>query len=116
MTGAWSTVLSASYMRTADDWLPNASWAGDGGYFVSSSLATATPTTIKKPRHMQPVVNISLTNTKVLLVCPLPRYVSCKPCSDLFDSEDCEDEWLEIQDQHISLFGEGGGVVLTLTF
>ncbi len=110
-------ISNVAYMGTDEDGLPSpAVRSGDGTYHITGSLTTAPPTKIKKALECcAPLAGI-LKKTRVLLICPIPRYVASKCCTDPmhienFNSSEYDDELLECQDQHRRLLGTWGATV-----
>jgi hypothetical protein len=112
-------ISNVAYMGTDEDGLPSpAVRSGDGIYHITGSLTTAPPTTIKKTlEHCAALAGI-LKKTRVLLICPIPRYVTNKCCTDPthienFNNPDYDDELLGCQDQHrqiLSVWGVSVGL------
>jgi hypothetical protein len=112
---------NTAYMGTDDKGLPFPAFrAGDGSYHVADTLTTALPTTLKKTLDLCNPIGKKLLNTKVILVCPTPRYVLEKCCNepthiDNFNNDDYGDDLTDFQDQHRRLLG-GWGVSVGLNF
>jgi hypothetical protein len=112
---------NTAYMGTDDEGLPLPAFrSGDGSYHVAGMLTTAPPTTLKRTLDLCTQIGKKLANTKVILVCPTPRYVLEKCCNDPnhidnFNNDDYGDDLTDFQDQHRRLLG-GWGVSLGLNF
>jgi hypothetical protein len=112
---------NTAFMGTDDEGLPLPAFrASDGSHHVAGTLTTAPPTTLKKTLDLCSAFAKKLTNTKVVLVCPTPRYVLGKCCNETshienFNNEDYGDDLTEFQDQHRRLLG-GWGVAVGLNF
>jgi hypothetical protein len=95
-----------AFMGTDMDGLPTpAIKSGDGRYHILGSLTTAPPTVLKKTLELCVPLANAAKGAKVVLVCPIPRYVKTKCCDDPshitnFGNEDYEDELMDFQDQH----------------
>jgi hypothetical protein len=73
---------NVAFMGTDRDGLPAPAYrADDGRYHVVGTLTTAPPTTLKKYLENCEELAGLLKDTKVLLVCPIPRYLTQKCCS-----------------------------------
>jgi hypothetical protein len=112
-------ISNIAYMGTDEDGLPSPAFrSGDGTYHIPGSLTTAPPTTIKKALEHCAALAGMLKKTRVLLICPIPRYVASKCCVDSkhienFENPDYDDELLECQDQHrriLSVWGASAGL------
>jgi hypothetical protein len=112
---------NTAYMGTNEDGLPLPAFrADDGSYHVIGTLTTAPPTTIKKTLDMCTQLGKKIDKSRVILVCPTPRYVVGKCCDDPkhidnFNSSDYRDDLNEFQDQHRRLLG-GRGVTTGINF
>jgi hypothetical protein len=112
---------NTAYMGTDDDGLPLPSYReGDGSYHIAGTLTTAPPTTLRKTLDNCSELVKKLHRSRVILVCPTPRYVVEKCCKDPchienFGSSDYLDDITEFQDQHRRLLG-GWGVSAGLNF
>ncbi len=112
---------NTAYMGTDEEGLPLPSYReGDGGYHIAGTLTTAPPTTLRKTLDNCAELGKKLLNSRVILVCPTPRYVVGKCCDDPshienFGSNDYADDLTEFQDQHRRLLG-GWGVATGLNF
>ncbi len=110
-------ISNVAYMGTDEDGLPSpAVRSGNGTYHITGSLTTAPPTKIKKALEHCAALAGSLKKTRVLLICPIPRYVASKCCTDPthienFNSSEYDDELLECQDQHRQLLSTWGASV-----
>jgi hypothetical protein len=97
---------NVAYMGTDGDGLPAPAYrADDGRFHVVGTLTTAPPTTLKKYLENCEELVCLLKDTKVLLVCPTPRYLTQKCCSkvnhiDNFGSPDYDDDFYDFQEQH----------------
>jgi hypothetical protein len=97
---------NAAFIGTDDDGLPTpASRAGDGSYHIIGSLTTSPPTALKRALSNCNSPCGVLSGSKVLLVCPIPRYVTKGCCEDLthvtnISGPEYDDELLDFQDQH----------------
>ncbi len=114
---------NTAYMGTDGDGLPLPSYReGDCSYHVAGTLTTAPPTTLKKTLDICSELGKKLLETRVILVCPTPRYVVGKCCNDPshidnFGSHEYGDDFTEFQDQHRRLLGGGvSQLALTLRF
>jgi hypothetical protein len=110
-------ISNIAYMGTDEDGLPSPAFrSGDGTYHIPGSLTTAPPTTIKKALEHCATLAELLKKTRVLLICPIPRYVTGKCCADPthienFESPDYDDELLECQDQHRRILSAWGTTI-----
>ncbi len=72
-----------AFMGTDVDGLPTpAIRSGDGKYHIQGSLTTAPPTVLKKALELCVPLANAAKGAKVVLVCPIPRYVKTKCCDD----------------------------------
>jgi hypothetical protein len=101
-------------MGTDDDGLPTpASRGGDGSYHIIGSLTTSPPTALKKALANCNSLCGVLSGSKVLLVCPIPRYVTKGCCDDPthvtnISGPEYDDELLDFQDQHRKILATWG--------
>jgi hypothetical protein len=108
-------------MGTDEEGLPLPAFrAGYGSYHVAGSLTTAPPTTLKKTLDLCSQIGKKMASSRVILVCPTPRYVVGKCCNDPshidnFNSDEYGDDLTDFQDQHRQLLG-GWGVAIGLNF
>ncbi len=84
--------------------------AGDGRYHIVGALTTAPPTALKKTLELCNPLAERVKETKVVLVCPIPRYVKTKCCDNPshitnFASGEYEEELMDYQDQHRKILG-----------
>jgi hypothetical protein len=84
--------------------------AGDGRYHIMGALTTAPPTALKKALELCNPLAQTVKENKVVLVCPIPRYVKTKCCDDTshitnFAGGDYEEELMDFQDQHRKILG-----------
>jgi hypothetical protein len=87
--------------------------AGDGRYHIMGALTTAPPTALKKALEICNPLAQAVKENKVVLVCPIPRYVKTKCCDDTshitnFAVGDYEEELMDFQDQHRKILGGVG--------
>jgi hypothetical protein len=105
---------NTAFMGTDDEGLPLPAFrASDGSHHVAGTLTTAPPTTLKKTLDLCNSLAEKLLNSKVVLVCPTPRYVLEKCCSEPshienFNNDDYGDDLTDFQDQHRRLLGGWG--------
>ncbi len=98
-----------AFMGTDVDGLPTpAIKSGDGKYHILGSLTTAPPTVLKKTLELCVPLANAAKGARVVLVCPIPRYVKTKCCDDPshitnFGNEDYEEELMDIQEQHCKI-------------
>jgi hypothetical protein len=72
---------NVAFMGTDSDGLSAPAYrANDGRYHVVGTLTTAPPTTLKKYLENCEELACLLKDTKVLLACPIPRYLIQKCC------------------------------------
>jgi hypothetical protein len=97
---------NVAFMGTDGDGLPAPAYrADDGRFHVVGTLTTAPPTTLKKYLENCEELACLLKDTKVLLVCPTPRYLTQKCCSKVnhienFGNPEYEEEFHDFQEQH----------------
>jgi hypothetical protein len=112
---------NTAYMGTDEDGLPLPAFrAGDSSYHIAGTLTTTPPTTMKKTLDMCSQLGKKLNNSRVILICPTPRYVVGKCCNDPnhidnFNSSEYGDDLTEFQDQHRRMLG-GWGIATELNF
>jgi hypothetical protein len=101
---------NVAFMGSDSDGLPTpAVRAGDGRYIVGA-LTTAPPTALKKTLDLCTPLAEAVRETRVVLVCPIPRYVKTKCCDDPshitnFGTGDYEEELMDFQEQHRKILG-----------
>ncbi len=99
-------ISNVAYMGTDKDGLPTPSIrGGDGRYHVTGTLTTAPPTTLKKNLECCNLIADNIRMANVILICPVPRYVSEKCCNNPAHIEnhsnaDFDEEISEYQEQH----------------
>jgi hypothetical protein len=97
---------NVAFMGTDGDGLPVPAYrADDGRFHVVGTLTTAPPTTLKKYLENCEELVCLLKDTKVLLVCPTPRYLTQKCCSkanhiDNFGNPEYDEDFHDFQEQH----------------
>ncbi len=102
---------NVAFMGSDSDGLPTpAIRAGDGRYHIVGALTTAPPTALKKTLELCTPLAEAAKETRVILVCPISRYVKTKCCDDPshitnFGSEDYDDELMDFQEQHRKILG-----------
>ncbi len=110
---------NAAYMGTDGDGLPTPSIReGDGSYHILGSLTTAPPTNLRKALEACSPIIESIGSASVLMVVPIPRYVTGKCCAnpkhiENFERAEFEDDLLEAQEQHrriLVTWGAGCGL------
>jgi hypothetical protein len=91
---------NSAFMGTDAEGLPSPAFAGeDGTYHIPGSLAVAPPQAIKKILgNCEQIGKICSNANLVVLVAPIPRYVTKKCCEDPSHTENynCDDFELEI--------------------
>ncbi len=90
----------SAFMGTDADGLPSPAFAGeDGTYHIPGSLSVAPPQAIKKILANCTQIGKACSNAnQVILVAPIPRYITKKCCEDLSHTENynCDDFEFEI--------------------
>ncbi len=102
---------NVAFMGSDSEGIPTpAVRAGDGRYHIVGALTTAPPTALKKTLELCNPLAEAVMETKVVLVCPIPRYIKTKCCDDPshitnFASGDYKEELMDFQDQHRKILG-----------
>jgi hypothetical protein len=100
-----------AFMGSDSDGIPTpAVRAGDGRFHIVGALTTAPPTALKRAlEQCNPLAQV-LKGNRIVLVCPIPRYVKSKCCDDTshitnFAVGDYEEELMDFQEQHRKILG-----------
>jgi hypothetical protein len=115
-TVAVHPIINVAFMGSDSEGIPTpAVRAGDGRYHIVGALTTAPPTALKKTLELCNPLAEAVKETKVVLVCPIPRYVKTKCCDDTlhitnFAGGDYEEELMDFQDQHRNILGGVGNL------